>query len=392
MVKIDSLPGYPLQSAQQFAKEHGLQRLSKAQLGELANDQGVVGLTALKNLALGATLDTDGKLTAAERARIDSYLKDRRPVVVDLGGSSAVSVRSTRRKPVGEYVKIMATVKGGDVVFELMIDPVGKSIPRQVALKGFSLNNTDDLLGAVSYERYGEGGHNASVGSQAAGYGAGYMVGIADPKRGAVLVNISNAGALAKDPPDVRPLFTPDELAKLPAVKQAAKKAGLDPKALELSVTKVGFHSDFVVDNQPSADLHTMTIHLQAQSPRKSAKELVISAYVEGNPTKALSKMKIGEFEAGANFHFGFVYPASFDEESTKRTSAQTDGDGVRGGGEGSTRGGVRGGGESTRGGGVRGGGVRGGGVRGGGESTRGGGVRGGGQRTLGGAVRGGGE
>lgn len=393
MVKIDSTPGYP-KSAQQFAKEHGLQRLPETQLRELANDKGVVELPALEQLARGAELVADGKLTAAESARIDRYLTARQPVVADVGAaSSQLAVRSSRRKPVEDYVTLEPTVKGGDVVFQVELDPAGKLQSRQVALKGFSFKNTDELLGAVSCQRYGAEGRNASVGYERQGFGAGYMVGIADPKRGAVLVNISNAGALAKDLPDVRPLFTPAELAKLPAVKEAAKQAGLDPKALELSVIAVGFHSDFLVDNQPSGDLHTLTIHLEAKSPRKAKQELVISAYVEGNPTKALSKMKIDDFEAGASYHAGYVYPASFDAKPAKTTAVDVDDDrGVRGGGEGSTRrGGVRGGGEgSTRGGAVRGGGEAstrggggGGGVRGGGEaSTRGGG----------GSVRGGGE
>jgi hypothetical protein len=361
MVKIDPSYSFP-KSAQQFAEERGLQRLPKAQLKALANEDGVVQLPALELLARGAKLNTDGKLSAAESARIDSYMKDRQPVVAEVGPSSAVALRSTRRKAVEEYVQLEPTVKGGDVVFELDIDPVGQAKSRQIALKGFSFKSTDDLLGAVTCQRYDAGGHNASVGYEHSGHGAGYMVGIADAKRGAVLVNISNAGALAKDLPDVLPLFTPAELAKLPAVKEAAKKAGLDPKALELSVLRVGFHSDFLVDNAPSADLHTLVIHLDAKSPRKSAKELVISAFVEGNPTKALSKLKIDDFEAGATYHAGFVYPASFDAKPTPPAgNARVVEREVRGGGEASTNV-VRGGGEGSRnvvrgGGGVRGGG-----------------------------------
>lgn len=366
-VRIDGDTSY--YGAQRFAQERGLDKLGQDKLKPLADDKGVVSKEALERLARVADIDTDGKLSPAERKRIDAYLKDRTPVVADAAGGNALALRAgAARKPVEAYIEVEHSVKGKDLVFELDIGvfKAGSGdrdeYARQFVVKGLTPNTREDFS-AVEVHRYGTDGADASVGYANGGVGAGYLAGVADKAKGAVLVNLSAAGAIAKDPPEVRTLFTPAQLAKDPAVKQLAKKEGLDPKKIAVGVLEVSFHSDFVKEGTERAGnpkLHTLMLTLELTEPgsRKKPRTVELSALVEGTPVKALGKLDVQALEPGVQRSWGFIFPPSVelvDDSAPRRNSGVRDSGGSRGGG-----------GEVTRGGG--GGGEHGGSIGGGGE------------------------
>lgn len=320
-IRIDpSTSGYP--TAKDFAEERGLQHLGSKKLAPMADKDGVVGLEELERLARVARIDTDRKLTPEERERIDAYLKDRGSPIIGVPNSSLVDARSTTRKPVDGYLTVASEVVGKDLVLTFDITAykgavVDGEYAKRILLKGVRPNEREDCA-AIRMQRYGSKGENASVGTERAGSGAGYIVGIADKDRGALLVNLSAAGAIAGDAPDLRTLFTPAELAKNPQVKALAKKQGLDPKKLEVEVLQVSLHSDFLDGSRghgaPHTTLHTLwlALELREEGSRKKPRQVDMTTYVEGNVTKPLRKLKLDDLEPGMRAHAGYIYPPSF--------------------------------------------------------------------------------
>jgi hypothetical protein len=348
-------------NATRFSEERGLHRLGQAKLAPMADKEGIVGLDELERLARVARLDTDGKLTPDERKRIDAYLKERNTPIVGTPNSSAVNVRSSVKKPVDGYVSVDHKVEGKDLVLNLDIsadkaDKDGRTeYAKRIVLKGVTPNDREDTRGGVSVQRYGSRGENASVGYATQGGGAGYIVGIADKTKGALLVNLSAAGAIAGDAPDMRTLFSPADLAKNAAVKALAKKQGLDPKKLEVEVLETSFHSDFVDTSRGPraghAGLHTLLLSLELKEAgsRKKPRQVEMSTLVEGNVTKALARLSLNDLEPGVQSHWGFIFPPSVEIEDDDKKPNRHEG-GVRdsggGGGEAShVRGGGGGGG-----------------------------------------------
>jgi hypothetical protein len=314
----------PAQGALAFAQERGLHRLGAQKLAPLADEKGIVGLAELSRLVRVAGVDNDGTLSQEERQRIDAYLADRKNVVVGTANSSAVDVRAPVRTPVEGYIQVSHAVGPEGLTFDVDISLGFGAEPRQeharrVLLPGLSPKERESSW-AVTVQRYGVEGENASTGYQNQGLGAGYIVGVADPKLGAVLVNLSVASVLAKDKPDARTLFSPGELARREEVKAFAQKKGLDPAKLEVEVLEVSFHSDFKVEQDDGGDrvadteTHTLalTLELREAGSRKLARTAEFSALVEGNLTKPLRKLEVGAFEAGIGQSMGFTYPPSF--------------------------------------------------------------------------------
>lgn len=332
-------------STQRFARDTGLEKLGQRQLKPLADDQGVVSQKQLERMATGAGLDKDGVLSPAERKRIDGYLKDRQPIVVGTGGS-AVSARAAV-KPAEGYIEVEHKLRGTDLVVEFDIglyqggsSSVRDEHSREIVLQGFTPNGDN----AIDFHRYGKDGADASVGYATGGSGAGYLMGIADAKKGAVLVNLSAAGAVAKQAPEVRALFSPRDLADDPRIKALARKEGLDPKKLKVDVTSVSFHSDFQKvggggGGHPTMHTLLLSIELREEGSRKKPREAELTALVQGNPAKSLAKLDVADLEVGAQHSWGFVYPPSikFDDDDKKPagTGGGTRDTGVRTGGGG---------------------------------------------------------
>jgi hypothetical protein len=326
----------------------GLGRLAKEKLRPIADPEGRVGFSELRRLSLVAGLNSDGKLSPEERQRIGRYLEGRKAPVEARIGSSVVDIRSAVRAPVEGWLSIETSQRGNDLAF--MFDASISPDPRlgsthhahEIIFPGMHANERPHSTG-VRMQRYGEEGHNASVGGEAQGVGAGYIVGIAARQQGAVLANLSAAGVLAKDEPDVRVLFTPAQLARHPDVQALARKEGLDPAKLQVEVMEVALHSDFVSTEKgpnrnrraaegpmvtrrvPDNKMHTLSLDLvlRERDSRKQPREVSMSAYVKGNVTRPLEKLKIGSYDADGRFQlgkleagvwstFGFVYPPSF--------------------------------------------------------------------------------
>ncbi len=305
-------------SAQRFAEDHGLARLGQKKLATMADDAGVVHLDELQRLARVAAVDDDGVLSRAEAQRVSAYVRDRRAPIVGSANSSAVTARAVKRAPVTGYIAIDHRAEGKDLVFTLDISkhPGTGEYAKRIVLEGVAPNERDDAT-AVSVERYGTRGENASAGYARGGAGAGYIVGIADKDKGAILVNLSAAGALAGDAPDARTLFTPAALARHPAVQTYARKHGLDPRAVHVEVLEVSFHSDFVDRSRgpraSHAGLHTLLLSLELtqEGSRKEPRRVEMSALVEGNVTEPLAKLDVEHLEPGAKIVAGFVYPSA---------------------------------------------------------------------------------
>jgi hypothetical protein len=357
-IRFDNPTEYPMA---ELLRRSGLDRLAKENLRPVADAEGKVGLDELQRLSQVAGLDSDGKLSPAERQRIGEYLEGRKSPVVARLGHSAVDVRSGVRRPVDGYLGLETRRRGDDLALLLDVSiwpsrerpDVEHSVhAREYVFPGIQPNEGEHSSG-VRMQRYGEGGHNASVGYEAQGSGAGYIVGIAAKLQGAVLANVSAAGALAKDEPDVRVLFTPAQLARHADVQALARKEGLDPAKLQVEVREVALHSDFVTteveddgarakdrnrraveappatEKVPEANLHTLTLDLvlRERDSRKKPREVSMSAYVKGNVTKPLEKLKIGSYDADGRFAlgkleagvwntWGFVYPPSFKDRA----------------------------------------------------------------------------
>lgn len=312
-------------STQRYARETGLDNLSQAKLKPLADDAGVVSQKQLERVARGAGLDKDGVLSRAERERVDGYLKDRKPIVVGAGGGTALSARAAA-KPAEGYIEVEHRMRGSDVVVDFDIGLYQGSgggardeHSREIVLQGFSPNGDN----AIDFHRYAADGADASVGYATGGTGAGYLMGIADAKKGAVLVNLSAAGAVANQAPEVRTLFSPADLRDDPRIKALARKEGLDPKKLKVDVTSVSFHSDFQkVGGGGHPTMHTLllSVELREEGSRKKPREADLTVLVNGNPAKSLAKLELGDVEVGVQSSWGFVYPPSvqFDDDDKK--------------------------------------------------------------------------
>jgi hypothetical protein len=330
-------------TTQRLARETGLEKLGQAKLKPLADDKGVVSHTELERLARVADVDTDGVLSADERKRIDGYLKERLSPIVATPGGSAVEARAAAKKPVSGYLEVAHAVKGSDVVVDYDLRLDGKDgatehLARQIVLKGITPSNDD----AIDFHRYSETGTDSSVGYATGGVGAGYLMGIADAKRGVVLANLSAAAAKKNVAPELRTLFSPADLRADPAVKALARKEGLDPTKLKVTVTSVSFHSDFQevtrAGTKPHATMHTLLLglELREEGSRKKPREVQMTSLVTGNPAKGFEKLDAERLEAGVQARWGFIYPPSvkFDEDKPARNTGVRDTGGGGGGGE----------------------------------------------------------
>lgn len=278
----------------------------------------MVCLDELKRLVRVARINDDGVLSPDERQRAHAYLRERANPIVGTANRSLVDVRVMNRKPVEGYVKVEHQADAGSVVFNLDVSTNGHcEHAKKIIVRGITPNSRDDVCFAVNYHRYGVRGENSSVGYQAEGSGAGYLAAISDKERGAILVNLSVAGALAGDAPDVRTLFTAKELAAHPLVKQLARKQGFDPKTMRVELVETSFHSDFVDKSRgpraAHAGFHTLLLRLELSEPgsHKAPRQVQLSALVRGNVLDRLSKLDIDELEEGVFNPSGFLFPAS---------------------------------------------------------------------------------
>jgi hypothetical protein len=297
-------------SAAEFAGRHGLTRLGQKSLAVMADVNGTVELDALTRLARVAELNADGVLSRQERKRVDSYLQDLRTPIVATPNASSVDVRCKPVKPVEAYVVIEHGVSENGLALDLEISGrrgVPGHVAKRIVLKDIT-PATDESAEAVRVERYGTRGQNASIGYERNGVGAGYIVGIADKKHGVVLANVSVAGALAGDAPDVHTMLSPAALAHHPAVLELARKQGLAPLKLQVAVLEASFHSDFT-----ESSLHTLALELALTEAgsRKAPRRVQMSALLEGDVREPLSRLKLHPLAAGVRVRAGFVYPSN---------------------------------------------------------------------------------
>ena len=112
-------------------------------------------------------------------------------------------------------------------------------------------------------------------------------------------------------------MFSLDKLAKDPAVKAAAKKAGLSTAKLQVEVlwadTSHGFEEK---------SLGTLAMELRLKDGSGKSKKQTFSTYLEGTMKKGLGGLSVDKLEVGLDRSWGWFYPPSAEVGGQKNTKS----------------------------------------------------------------------
>lgn len=305
--------------ARSFAKQTGLDKLGQETLKKLdRNGDGVVTVTDAKEIARKAGLDKDGVLSRDDRKRIGEALGDsaRTSSTASSGPSSVVAARAGATKAVGDtYMQFSIDHTAGGLKLAMTGDfwnddgRTDVGLKNEVVLKGLKAASHDVLF----YATDGATGLSRAGGSEGgSAHAAGMLVAVADKERGIVLVDVSGRDFLKGKAPPEKELLSTAQLASNPVVKQAAKKAGLDPKSLEVQLKEL--HLSYGDDDRKNHLAFTMKVKDQ----NGKSKTLKLSTFIEGNLAKSPSRLKADDLQVGFEWAGGRVFPPSEAPEKVR--------------------------------------------------------------------------
>lgn len=297
--------------AKKLAKETGLDKLGQSTLKKLDTDQdGVVRLKDAQKLVKAAGLDKDGVLGVQDRKRIQEVLGGQNGNV----GSAGTGAASKTRKLDDGYMNLVAKKVAGGIQAKLELtsyDASGKVTGQsngKLEIKGLDPVH----IGVHHYDVKGLPTHASStmphsgVVSETGTSAAGAVLLVSDKKRGLVLVDLLSSEMVAGKAPAQRDLLSPDQLAKDPVVKAAAKALGLSTTKLSAEVlwadTSTGFEDK---------TLATLAFELRLKDGSGKSKKQTFSTYLEGNLKKGLAGLSIDKLERGVDKSWGWLYPPS---------------------------------------------------------------------------------
>lgn len=298
--------------ARSFAKETGLNKLGQETLKKLdRNGDGVVTVTDAREIARKAGLEKDGVLSRDDRKRIDAALggSSQASSVASRGPSSALAARTGGTKKVGDTYMDFDIKRGaagltvkmeGDFWHDTARTDIG--LKNEVVLKGLKPAAFDVLF----YGSGGETGLSRSGGNDGGTcHGAGMLLAVADKERGIVLFDFSGREFLAGNKPGEKELISVDALASDRVVKSAAKKAGLDPKKLDVQLKEL--HLSYGDEDKRNHLAFTAKV----TDGNGKSKTLKLATFLEGNLAKSLSRVKAADLELGFEWAGGRVFPGS---------------------------------------------------------------------------------
>lgn len=309
--------------ARPLARATGIDKLGQSTLAKLdANGDGVVGLRDVQRLAKTAGLEKDGVLSRDDRAKIAAALSEGASSSTrSAGASSALAARAGggAKKLEGVYMRatLSATRDGLRVdASTTLYDAAGRD---KVGEKDRAATLAGLRPVAADVEYYGEDGGvglpNASGRGGGAlytgsAYGGGFLAAVADAKRGVVLVDVAGRAFAEGGAPAVHDVLSPTDLAKDAAVKAAAKKAGLDPRALSVDVVGVHLSAGF-------RDGRTLTLALDAtlKDAKGRSADVELSTTLHGDLKKSVAKLSRAPLEEGVRRSAGWLYPPSVDAD-----------------------------------------------------------------------------
>ncbi len=344
--------------ARVLAKATGVDKLGQKTLAQLDGDgDGVVKLTDVRKLVKSAGLAKDFVLSRDDRAAIAAALgAPAASSTRSTGVSSAIAARTGTAKKLEDVYMSPEFSKSRDGLVVAMqtttynAGTVGGDIDRSTTLRGVHAKAVDVLYYSTSGKTGlpnssgGGGGTNLYRGSA---HGGGFLALVADDKRGLVLVDVPGRQFAAGAEPAVRELSSLAALAKDTVVKAAAKKAGLDPKTITVTLTDVHLSAAF-------ADSKTNTLAFDAtlEDAKGKRSKQTFSTFLYGDLSKSSAKLEIDALEMGVEHSWGWLSPPSSKRDEPKAVDpARNDrvrDRGYSGGGEASSRRVSGGGGEAS--------------------------------------------
>jgi hypothetical protein len=161
--------------------------------------------------------------------------------------------------------------------------------------------------GEVSTMRYDASGSTGNVGCEHSGLGAGFLTAVAAKDRGVVLLDVRAGQFIQGIAPPQRDIFSLAQLRSSPAVKKAAKLAGLDPKTLEVKVSDAKLSSGY-----KSNEIHTLSFQATLSDASGKKHSADFSTMLEGNLAAGLNTLSLsGKLEHGVTYRWGWLYPPS---------------------------------------------------------------------------------